>query len=104
MKGAWQGEWNADRSRFVGTYTFPDGRTFHGEAWWRTSVERDMLDQSHQHVVHTVSMPVKPHWEFHGKWVRKDGRGGSAPHLPEPPEERDDGSIPPEDDFQYIDV
>jgi hypothetical protein len=97
MKGNWNGNWNADRSKFLGVYTFPDGHKFAGEAAWATERVRTHIEGTGR-VMETVHIPMTPHWEYTGSWIRADGLAASAPHIPEAPEERDDGT--PKEDFE----
>lgn len=97
-KGKWDGEWNEAHDKFTGTYTFANGRKFVGEAWWRTTVERLHVGPSGDYeTAKHVLMQVTPHWEYQGTWYRADGKGAAAPHMPDPPELRDNGEPPPEE-------
>lgn len=99
VKGTWEGSWaSQDKEEFVGTFTTTDGRKFEGKAEWLTHRETHIHDPSHMHVLEVVRTPMRPVWEYTGTFMRRDGLGATAPFQPEPPELRDDGSPPPEEE------
>jgi hypothetical protein len=82
----WDGAWSQDRKTFKGTYTFPDGGMFDGEAVLSDMhrVEIKIADGFSKISEH----PCEPYWTFTGTWRAKDG-SGYAPHKPPPPEADD---------------
>jgi hypothetical protein len=97
VKGQWSGKWSDDRNSYTGTFTAVDGRKFEGTADWLSERVRDVHTGSGD-VLKQVKIAMTPVWEFSGTFMRKDGKGATAPFHPVPPEERDDGEPPPESD------
>lgn len=95
VKGKWTGEFVAPDA-YAGTFVTDDGRRFEGHAHWLSERMRDIHTSSGD-VLKQVAISMTPHWEFTGTFLRRDGRGATAPFNPVPPEERDDGEPPPED-------
>ena len=79
VKEGWAGDWNADKTVFTGTYTWPDGGYWTGTASWLTT--HVIVHSTPDGYTKRVEHPVEPHWEFTGGDV-----GGKHP-IP-PPDDR----------------
>lgn len=77
----WIGDWNADKTAFIGKYEFEDGAIFDGEARWVT--QHTIVHTTPDGYTKTVNTPVEPKFEFTGNWS-KNGFG-YPPVMPPAP-------------------